>query len=190
MNEAEPILKQIQAPALSLLLRKRCAELAGVSQAELESLMGLSRPGGKRPAAPARSSRKPPTLVRRLIKMVLLRPELAVRLPQQLIGGNGVEYELLTQLVTLANAQPNATPAVLLQGLRETTPPALLAEVSAEAMEVDDAFEIEHDFEGALKQLQENDRQRALDEVLRIAQERGLQALSAEQKTLLQQFRR
>jgi len=55
---------------------------------------------------------------------------------------------------------------------------------------LDDAFEIENEFEGALKQLRESQGQRDLTEVLRIAQEQGLQVLTPEQKALLQRFRR
>lgn len=190
MNDAEPILKQIQAPALSLLLRKRCAELAGVSQAELESLMNLAQPATRRKAAPARSSRKPPTLVRRLIQMVLLRPHLALRLDASMVPGNGAEDEVFGHLIRLAAENPDSATSALLQALRGNVPEHLMAEISAEVMEVDDAFEVEDEFEGAMKQLRENLGQRELAVVLRIAQEQGLQALSQEQKMLLQQFRR
>jgi DNA primase len=191
LNDAEPILKQIQAPALSLLLRKRCAELAGVSQAELESLLHLGQPSAKKPAAPARSSRKPPTLVRRLIHMLLLRPQLALQLPPRLVAaGNNVEDDLLRHLQQLAATSLNAKPAALLQALRDSAPAHLMAELAAELIGLDDAFEIENEFEGALKQLRESQGQRDLTEVLRIAQEQGLQALMPEQKALLQRFRR
>lgn len=190
MNDAEPILKQIQAPALSLLLRKRCAELAGVSQAELESLMNLAQPTTRRKAAPARSSRKPPTLVRRLIQMVLLRPHLALQLNASMVPGNGAEDEVFGHLIRLASESPSSATSALLQALRGNVPENLMAEISAEVMEVDDAFEVEDEFEGAMKQLRENLGQRELAVVLRIAQEQGLQALSQEQKMLLQQFRR
>jgi DNA primase len=190
LNDAEPILKQIQAPALSLLLRKRCAELAGVSQAELESLMNLAQPTARRKSAPARNSRKPPTLVRRFIQMVLLRPQLALQLDASMVPGNGVEDEVFGHLIRLASESPHSATSALLQALRGNVPESLMAEISAEVMEVDDAFEVEDEFEGAMKQLRENLGQRELAVVLRIAQEQGLQALSQEQKMLLQQFRR
>jgi DNA primase len=190
LNDAEPILKQIQAPALSLLLRKRCAELAGVSQVELESLMNLAQPTARRKSAPARSSRKPPTLVRRLIQMVLLRPHLALQLDASMVPGNGAEDEVFGHLIRLAAESPHSATSALLQALRGNVPESLMAEISAEVMEVDDAFEVEDEFEGAMKQLRENLGQRELTVVLRIAQEQGLRALSQEQKMLLQQFRR
>jgi DNA primase len=191
LNEAEPILKQIQAPGLSLLLRKRCAELAGVTQGEIESLLHLGKPEARRPNAPARSLRKPPTLSRRMIHLLLLQPQLAARLSPQLLTGDSVEDELLRRLQQLAASSPDALPAALLHALQGAVAPALLAEVSAELIRHDDAaFEVVHEFEGALSQLRESQGQRELSVVLQVAQERGLQALSPEQKALLQRFRR
>ena len=190
LNDAEPLLKQIVAPKLGLLLRKRVAELAQMAPGELESVMKLPRPQSRRPQAPARASRKPPTLARQLIRMVLLKPVLAQRLPQAWIEGNGAEFDFLKVVLGLGEGNSALTTVTMLEMLRGRVPPELLKEVSAEAMEVDEAFEIEEEFEGALQQLQMLAGQRELDVVLRIAQEKGLQALTPEQKVLLQQFRR
>jgi len=190
LNDAEPLLKQIVAPKLGLLLRKRVAELAQMAPGELESVMKLPRPQARRPQAPARASRKPPTLARQLIRMVLLKPVLAQRLPQAWVEGNGAEFDFLKVVLGLGEGNSALTTVTMLEMLRGRVPPELLKEVSAEAMEVDEAFEIEEEFEGALQQLQMLAGQRELDVVLRIAQEKGLQALTPEQKVLLQQFRR
>jgi hypothetical protein len=93
-------------------------------------------------------------------------------------------------LQQIAAASQKAKPAALLQALRESAPAHLMAELAAELIGLDDAFEIENEFEGALKQLRESQGQRDLTEVLRIAQEQGLQVLTPEQKALLQRFRR
>lgn len=190
LNDAEPLLKQIVAPKLGLLLRKRVAELAQMAPGELESVMKLPRPQARRPQAPARASRKPPTLARQLIRMVLLKPVLAQRLPQAWVEGNGAEFDFLKVVLGLGEGNSALTTVTMLEMLRGRVPPELLKEVSAEAMEVDEAFEIEEEFEGALQQLRALAGQRELDVVLRIAQEKGLQALTPEQKVLLQQFRR
>jgi DNA primase len=190
LNDAEPLLKQILAPKLGLLLRKRVAELAQMAPGELESVMKLPRPEARRPQAPARASRKPPTLARRLIRMVLLRPMLAQRLPQGWVEGNGVEFEFLRVVLGLAEGNSALTTVTMLEMLRGRVPPELLKEVSAEAIEVDEDFGIEEEFEGALQQLRAVVGQREMEAILRIAQEKGLQALTPEQKVLLQQFRR
>jgi DNA primase len=190
LNDAEPLLKQIVAPKLGLLLRKRVAELAHMAPGELESVMKLPRPQVRRPQAPARATRKPPTLARQLIRMVLLRPVLAQRLPQDWVEGSGAEFDFLRVVLGLAEGNSALTTVAMLELLRGRVPPELLKEVSAEAIEVDEAFAIEEEFEGALQQLRAMVGQREMDAILRIAQEKGLQALTPEQKVLLQQFRR
>lgn len=190
LNDAEPLLKQIQAPKLAIMLRKEFARLAQLDPVEMESVMKLPRSAARRPQAPPRASRKPPTLARWLIKMVLLRPVLAQKLPLPWIAGRGVEFDFLASVVKLAAESSAPTAGGLLEALKGRAPHDLLTEVSAEAMEVDDAFELEQEFEGALQQLQNLAGQREMDAILRIAQERGLQALTPEQKVLLQQFRR
>jgi DNA primase len=173
-----------------LLLRKRVAELADMAPGELELVMKLPRPQSRRAQAPARAPRKPPTLARQLIRMVLLKPLLAQRLPQAWVDGKGVEFDFLKVVMELAQGNTALTTVAMLEMLRGRVPQELLKEVSAEAIEVDESFAIEEEFEGALQQLRTMARQREMDVILRIAQERGLQALTSEQKVLLQQFRR
>ncbi|MDR2220501.1 MAG: DNA primase [Methylobacillus sp.] len=190
LNDAEPLLKQIAAPKLGLLLRNRVAELAQIAPGEMESVMKLPQPGKPRPQAPARIPRKPPTLARKLIRMVLLRPDLAQKLPRSWIEGKGAEFDFLDALLQLVAENPALATNTLLELLKNRVPFDLLKEVSAEVMEVDEDFEFEQEFEGALQQLRASAERRELDVVLQIAQERGLRALTPEQKALLQKFRR
>ena len=48
LQEAKPLVKQIAAPMLSLMLRKQIAELAGVSQAELDRSFEIKAAGAQR----------------------------------------------------------------------------------------------------------------------------------------------
>jgi DNA primase len=188
INEAEPILKQIQAPRLGLLLRKRVAELGGMSLEELEGSLGLKQTAARRAAQPARSGRKPPTLVRRLLYLLLLRPQLSAQLDARLLVGKGAEDDVLRRLLELLAERPDLTSAAIFQALQDDMPDQLRAEVSAELMEADDKLEIEQEFEGALQQLQKSWEKQVSTaaELLSLAQEKGLQSLTPEQRTLLQ----
>ncbi len=187
LNEAEPILKQIQAPRLGLLLRKRAAELAGMSLDELESSLGLRQAVVRRASGSARSSRTPPTLVRRLMQMLLLKPVLASRLEPRLLVGKTPEDEVLRRMVELA-ASTQLSSAALLHAVQGEMPDQLRMELSAGLMEADDALELEEEFAGAVQQLQITwERQvSTAAELLTLAQEKGLQALTPEQRALLQ----
>jgi len=75
LQDAKPLLVEIKAPMLSLVLRKQIAELGGVSQAELESRYGIKPRQG--PSAPQRQSAEKPSVLRHLAEMLLVSPELA-----------------------------------------------------------------------------------------------------------------
>ena len=188
INEAEPILKQIQAPRLGLLLRKRIAELGGLSLDELESTLGLRSTAAKRPSQTQRNHRKPPTLERKLIHMLLLDPSLASRLDPRLVAGKSAEDEVLRRLLALIAEHPQQTPAALLHALQQDMPESLRAELSSELMETDDSLPLAEEFNGALQQLQKRWEQQVSTaaELLQLAQERGLQALTPEQRAMLQ----
>jgi DNA primase len=76
LQDAKPLLVEIKAPMLSLVLRKRVAELGGVSQAELDTRYGIKTRSG--PSAPQRQAAKKPSVLRHLAEMLLVLPELAL----------------------------------------------------------------------------------------------------------------
>jgi DNA primase len=75
LQEAKPLVKQVTAPMLSLILRKQIAELAGVSQAELDRSFEIK--GLTRTQAPERRESIKPSLIRALAEMLAFQPSLA-----------------------------------------------------------------------------------------------------------------
>ncbi|AXK38353.1 DNA primase [Crenobacter cavernae] len=80
---ASPLLAQIAAPALGLIVKKRLAELAGVTLDELDLLTGQGRPeaprGRREYKLPEKSQRRDVTpIVRRQIRWLLMNPTWAV----------------------------------------------------------------------------------------------------------------
>ncbi|ROH87331.1 DNA primase [Pseudomethylobacillus aquaticus] len=190
LNEAEPILQQIQAPRLALLLRKRVAELAGLSQTELEQNMQLKAPTVRRSAG-ARADRSAPVLLGKLLEILLHAPELAVQLDDALIVGVTPEAQLLRSLRREIQRQPGLSSAVLFEQLQAEMPERYRQQLSAKMMESVAPELLTTEFEGALSQLrrlQERESSEAVD-LLRIAQEQGLQALTDAQRALLKQSR-
>ncbi|NIO39028.1 MAG: DNA primase [Burkholderiales bacterium] len=76
LQDAKPLLVEIKAPMLSLVLRKQVAEFGGVSQAELDTRYGIKTPSGS--PAPQRQVAKKPSVLRHLAEMLLVLPELAL----------------------------------------------------------------------------------------------------------------
>lgn len=81
LHSAKPLLSQIEAPALSLMLRSRLAELVGVAQDELDRLFGIRKAkSSKKLIAPAKTPRQPPSITRQLLQWLLQYPQLATTL--------------------------------------------------------------------------------------------------------------
>ena len=75
LQDAKPLLVDIRAPMLSLVMRKQVAELGGVSQAELDSRYGIKVQ--VRSQAQHRKSAERPSVLRHLAEMLLVSPGLA-----------------------------------------------------------------------------------------------------------------
>jgi DNA primase len=107
--QARPLVAQIEAPALAAMLRRRLAELARLDTQEIDRLIppkGVER----RPArAPARSVRRATSHESRLLARILLRPELAAQVPDDVIGLHGAEGPALRAVLAYFRADPKRT---------------------------------------------------------------------------------
>jgi len=124
---ARPYLGQVTAPVLAALLRKRLAALTGLDDAEASALLAAP-PRGSEPPVAARDARpapflrqprlpvrRPPSLVRQLVRGLLLMPSLARSLPFPTGDEPGDEAAALTELVRFCmdGEQPPTTAGVL-----------------------------------------------------------------------------
>jgi DNA primase len=109
--EAKPLLAQVQAPALAAMLRHRLGELARLDAPELDALLPAraGAPRASRPA-PARVARgAPPPPESRLLGRLLMRPDLAVRVPDEVLDGSRPEAAALRAVVGFCRASPHLT---------------------------------------------------------------------------------
>ncbi|MDD5328794.1 MAG: DNA primase [Sulfuricella sp.] len=183
---AQPLVQQVAAPALGLMLRQRLAELAGVSRNELAQLAPV-KPAVTPVAQRNKSSRKPPSLTRKLLQLLLYQPGLAAEFDASLSGEGSEELKTLRALLDFAaitSGSPRTTVAVL-EYFRGTHHEALLSEVSGETLLWDDGFEVAAEFAGALEQLHKHERQRRVESLLARSRTQGL---SAEEKQELQRL--
>jgi DNA primase len=92
VHRAEPLLRQIQAPALALLLRKRIADAAGLSSGEVDGLVGQGASRSDRPRAPAMRQRQPVgSLAALLLSRILRAPALAGQIDPERAAALGDE---------------------------------------------------------------------------------------------------
>jgi DNA primase len=191
LGDAKPILQQVQAQGLSLMLRKRVAELAGITQAEIENLLKLEAPK-RQSQTPGKAPRRAPTLSRKLLQLLVIRPPLALQMDVGTLPVSMAEHDAIARSIELVQSDPAINSAALMQELRGSIPEKLLGELAGELVSWDEEedFDVEQEFAGVLRQLQGASQQREVAVLLQMAQERGLQALSPEQREQLQQYRR
>ena len=104
LSAAKPLLDQVGAPMLSALLRRRLAVVAGLPESELSALLpGVREQAPQRSAASA-PRRIAPSLLRGLIKCVLLEPQLVRRVEVPRPTEAGEEGAALAALVDLCTA--------------------------------------------------------------------------------------
>ncbi|MFA7241661.1 MAG: DNA primase [Sulfuricellaceae bacterium] len=181
---AKPLLQQITAPTLGLMLRKRLAELAGIAQGELEGLYQVQPVARPKAATPAFRTRKPASLERKLLQLLLFQPELATRFDAEMARAQ--EGLLAAVLEFAANAQ-SLTTSALLEHFRDRAHGKPLEEIAGEILQWDAEFDAVAEFDGAVSQLRKIERKAQIDALLERAREPGL---SADEKTLLQELLR
>ena len=166
LQSAKPLLEQIHAPMLSLMLRKRLAKLADIDQTELDSLFQI-KPLHRR-AAPMKLPRNAPAApCRMLIHCILFQPEFARELSNVLLDERDPEQKALIALREFIqdHLQASST-AALLDHFRDSPYAGLLQKAASEIMHWNDGFDVLAEFKGALEKLQANQRNQQIDELL------------------------
>ena len=185
LNEAEPILRQIVAPRFSLMLRKRIAELAEVTEAEMQSLLKLPAPNRPPAKATQKQSRAPISIKKRFVLMLLMRPNLAKTEHLNFALGFSEEDVLLQASIHAALKQPQSKPAALLHTIEPHIDPRLLHEIQRELHVLDETLDFALEFEGARTQLVELTQQKQDGGLLDALKEKPLSALTTQEREML-----
>jgi DNA primase len=179
--EAKPLLGRLQTPLLRLQLVKRLAEASGFSQIEVERLCELKSVARQ---APARVSRPAPSLSRRLLRLLLQKPELVRQVPLEALPANSEEARAIRRLCSAAQDSDTIPECVvLMERLRGSEEETVLREAAAELMRqplVDE--DIDAEFSGAVRQLQEGERKRAFAQLQEKVAKLGVSGLSSDEK--------
>jgi DNA primase len=112
LQDAKPLVKQIAAPMLSLMLRKQIASLGGIDQAELDR--GFEIKTTVRAQVSERRAAVKPSLATQLSEMLVFRPALAALTVNDAWNPDDVnapappaELVLLTRLLELCRERPD-----------------------------------------------------------------------------------
>jgi DNA primase len=185
LNEAEPILKQIQAPRLALLLRKRIAELTGVTLDEMRGMIKLPPLNAPPARTSPRQSRTTVSLHKRFVLMLLMRPSLAHEMDFDWLEGDAVEERMVKATIEAALLNPQSNPAAILHQMGKALDARLISEIQRELHLLDESLDFALEFEGARKQLKDIYSQRKHAKLLDSIKEKSLSQLTDEERALL-----
>ena len=202
LQDAKPLIKEIAAPMLSLMLRKQLAELAGFTQQELDREFDIkAQPAAHAMTTPPR--RPPPTqrsIVQTVIELLVLDLSFARQADRALLapgfgapGVDQVELHALDRLLEVLGTGPKEDDKPLNVGefFRETEYGELFAAVEAGMLRwqerglADEEFEAE--FTGAWRQLLDRIRRARLNMLLQKSKQQGWTIEEQSEFLLLQQ---
>jgi DNA primase len=190
VENAKPLLAQVAAPILSLMLIKRLAELSGINQDELESLLQIRRVSSSSPRGRILRP-NPVSPCRWLIQILLHDPGYASKLDRKLLSEyieNTDEMAALLALIEFIDAHPHvgentAIPSAITY-FYNSTHRELLEKAESATLSWDNGIDLDAEFNGALARLQEIQRKQRMTEL----QNKSLSILTSDEKQELQRL--
>ncbi len=188
LNDAEPILRQIVAPRSALFMRKKIAELAQISEDEVQGLLKLPAPSNTPQQARQKQGRAPLSIKKRLILAALMQPAQMLESDLDLIADDDAESRLLRAVIQAALAQPQAKPAALLRAASQQQDERLVQEVSRELLILDESLDIGLELAGMRTQLKGATQARQGKQVLEALKEKSFAALTEQEREQLKRL--
>jgi DNA primase len=170
LKNAQPLLTAITAPTTALLLRKEVAALAGVTQAELESLWAIKPIAAPQRQAPAKAKRPAPSGLRTLLRCLVMKPELARELPKEFHSEGNEGAAILALADWLNESADETTTAAMIQHFQGTMHEQVFAAAQGEVMQWGEEFDVPAEFAGILRKM----RREAVESEMSLLQAKGL----------------
>ncbi len=195
MQQAKPLVKQIAAPMLSLLIRKELAQLVGVSQQELDANFEIRAQAAP---APARRTAVPATqsILRTVLELLIMEPRFAALIRRsdlaEAVGVAGVDQVDLQALDAVLEVTGSGEVLVNLGEVFRGSPhEAAVRQAEAGALRWQDrtleSGEFEAEFRGAWEQAMVLIRKARINVLLEKSKRQGWNSEEQAQYRLLQQ---
>jgi DNA primase len=166
----------------------RIAELAQVTDEEMQSLLKLPSTVKTTARSMQRKSRSPLSIKKHFILMALMRPDLVLAEDSAMLGDTAEEDVFLKKVLNACIQQPTYKPAVLLRMLQGEVNLGLMHEIEQALHNLDESLNIELDFIGARTQLTEAFKDSQDAKLLGALKEKPLSELSDEDREMLKRL--
>ena len=191
LNEVDPIINLLKAPRLSLLFRKRIAQLVGLDMEEISKIL-------KAPKQEKQNinnfkkieKRMPINPVRRFNLFIIIKPELALASDLDLFLLKDNEHFIAKTIINSALINNNNNAAVMLHLLADKIDAESFKEIEDQIAKIDADLSIEDEVNALRKSLR--NKLLALNNKLKLKelQQKSLATLTDEEKVFLKNIRR
>jgi DNA primase len=169
LHVAKPLVAGITAPGFSRLLRKRLAETARITDAELDELYQINRPS-QRPQAPARAPRAAPVgPYRRVLRGLLTDPAWVSEVEERLLVAADPDARAAAALVRFVRETPGLTPASVMaratERFRDEPEGGAILRAAGDLLGVEEGIDIAAEFRSALGGLADTYRRNRMREL-------------------------
>lgn len=185
LNEAEPIMQQINAPRSAMFLRKKVAELAQLSLDEMHGVLKLPNLNKAPAQARPKQTRTTVSLHKQYCLMLLMQPNLAKEEDLQWIHGDSDEEQMLRLAIETCLLHPHSKPVVIMRELEDKVDAKLLRELQRDLSMLDETLDFVSGFNGARQQLRLAYTQKQENALLAQISEKPLSALTESERALL-----
>lgn len=190
VQDVKPLLAQVSAPGLRLMLLKRLGEISGFQQEELENILKMKRLPVA--AVQKRTPRpRPASPCFWLIQILLYDVGYIRKLDRELLAQeheNPEEMAALTALVEFIDTHPdvgtNAAMSLAIAYFKDSPYRALLEQAGSRTLAWDDEIDLEAEFSGAMTRLWEAKHKQRMT----VLQNKPLNTLTAEERQELQRM--
>ncbi len=182
LHRARPLLSAITSPVASLLLRKKVAELAGISQEELETLFEIKSVAHVPRPALKKATRTPFPVQRLLLQCLIAKPALASSLPSDWHGEGAEGDAIAALLLVLREADFAVSSPALMQMFEGTIHARILSQAEADMLDWGASFDVDAEFAGLMSRLDDGHRRERFMALQGRVAQGGLPSLSSEER--------
>jgi DNA primase len=185
LSDVKPILLAIEAPLSGLYLRKKIAELAGISEDDLREKLKLPNLNKAPVQARPKLTRTTNSLHHHFCLTMVMQPSLVDKADLLWIEGSSDDELLLRQTIETCLIHPHSKPVVIMRELESKVDSNIITELKRELNVLDETLDLAQAMSGARQQLKQLYLQKNESAFLAQVSEKPLSALTDDERHLL-----
>ena len=183
LNEIRPILKEMNAPKLLLLFKKRISELINLDIEEINQILELKKYIKKsRTKLP---NRLPMSPTRRFCLLLILRPDLIKQEDLEYFTSDNIDDNLVLAIIEMTNSGAVNNSAAIMHFLASRFDEELLKQIQAQLATFDDEMEMQEEVNALRLSIIKRHSSLANKSKLNEATKKSLASLSEEERKFL-----